>query len=342
MITPSAPSDQDRPTQSLPVILARDLRVVNGANLGDPVSFAAELEPGDVYGLSQLSERQALQVHPAESGPFTIAEGSALGTAGHDLHLDCCATFMSGDGATTEALILVEVDAEGSVAGTYLLPLAPMAPGVDYVLVGAVKEDARRKLAQVACVSFTRGTHITLGSGEQRRIEDLKVGDKVLTRDDGVQAIRWIGQSTLRATGAFCPIVITAGTLHNAHDLMVSPDHRLFIYQRSDELGAGRSEVLVKARHLENGETIYRREGGYVDYFQLLFDAHQIIYAEGIAAESLLIDPRTRPVLPEAVSEKLAATLPGHERRPNDPFEIQETLVRRPDAAEILRRSSTR
>tara|TARA_B110000967_G_scaffold63843_1_gene65749 strand:+ start:73 stop:369 length:297 start_codon:yes stop_codon:yes gene_type:complete len=83
--------------------------------------------------------------------------------------------------------------------------------------------------------------------------------------------------------------------------LLVSPDHRLFVYQRQDKLGAGRSEVLVKVRHLVNGDSVYRHDGGFVDYFQLLFDKHQIIYAEGIAAESLQIDPRTRAAVPEDV-----------------------------------------
>jgi hypothetical protein len=49
--------------------------------------------------------------------------------------------------------------------------------------------------------------------------------------------------------GEFAPIVITKGALHNENDLPVSPDHRLFVCQREDKLGAGRSEVLVKVRH---------------------------------------------------------------------------------------------
>ena len=101
--------------------------------------------------------------------------------------------------------------------------------------------------------------------------------------------------------GEFALIGITKGALQNENDLLVSPDHRLFVYQREDKLGAGRSEVLLKVRHLVNGSTVYQRDGGFVDYFQLLFDDHQIIYAEGIAAESLLIDPRTRTAVPDQV-----------------------------------------
>ncbi|MEO0502301.1 MAG: Hint domain-containing protein, partial [Pseudomonadota bacterium] len=167
---------------------------------------------------------------------------------------------------------------------------------------------------------------------------DLKVGDRVLTRNDGVQAVRWIGQSTVRAVGDFAPIRIRAGTLNNAHDLVVSPDHRLFIYQRSDQLGAGRSELLVKARHLVNGDSVTVQDGGFVDYFELLFDTHQIIYAEGIAAESMLIDTRTKPVVPDEVR----AVIAPHTTTGLQGLDVTEALLDRPDAAEILRRASTR
>ena len=79
-----------------------------------------------------------------------------------------------------------------------------------------------------------------------------------------------------------------------------------------------------------------------MDYFQLLFDGHQIIYAEGIAAESMLVDSRTRPVLPEAISDKLGELLPGHATRPHAGLDVQKHLLARPDAADLLRKASTR
>ena len=78
----------------------------------------------------------------------------------------------------------------------------------------------------------------------------------------GRKKVQWIGQNTVRAVGEFTPICIKAGTLNNDNDLIVSPDHRLFIYQRSDELGAGRAELLVKVRYLLNGDTVFTQTGG--------------------------------------------------------------------------------
>ena len=113
-------------------------------------------------------------------------------------------------------------------------------------------------------MSFTRGTRITtcLRRTASHRGPAVE-GDRILTRDSGPQELRWIGQSTVRAVGDFAPVCIRAGTLNNAHDLLVSPDHRLFVYQRRDELGAGRSELLVKARHLVNGDSVFVQDGGF-------------------------------------------------------------------------------
>ena len=323
------------PVQTIPVYPAEQLRVVNGANLGDGLGFAEELMPDDVYALAPHAGPVPLSLCDAE-GRYAVAPGSAAGRPGQAVMLDCTVTFMSGDGQTQEVVVLVELDPEGCVAECWAMPLAPLQPDVDYVLVGIDRGEVARKFGQVACVSFTRGTHITMAGGAQVPIEDLRPGDRVLTRDDGPQPIRWVGQSTMRATGEFCPILIRAGTLNNTRDLVVSPDHRLFIYQRRDTLGTGRAEVLVKARHLVNGDDVRRLEGGFVDYFQLLFDDHQIIYAEGIAAESLLADMRTRPVLPQDLSEGLA----GHDATLREAYEVAEALLRGPDVVDLLRRST--
>lgn len=326
------------PTQSLPVYRAQALHVSDGANLGDTMGCGDDLMLDDVYTLAPETVTERLALHATDAAHMTVAEGSALGTPGAAIHLDCAITLMPPDGIVTDAIVLVEVDSAGDVDAVYLLPLAALLPKVPYALVGIDEGGAREKFAHLACARFTRGTRITMASGAQTPIEDLRVGDRVLTRNDGVQQLRWIGQSTVRAVGDFAPIKIKAHTLNNAHDLVVSPDHRLFIYQRSDRLGAGRSELLVKARHLVNGDSVVVQDGGFVDYFELLFDTHQIIYAEGIAAESMLIDTRTKPVVPDEVR----AVIAPHSQTGLTGLDVTETLLDRPDAAEILRRASMR
>lgn len=325
-------------TQSLHVLLAEAFTVTDGVAFGDALTFADDLVLDDTYELAAQAVPLALTLTAdADGGGFRIAPGGQVGMTGSDLFLDCCITLMATDGRTCEALVLVEVVA-GGVEAVYMLPLAQLVPHHPYRLVGVDRQIATTRFAQVASVSFTRGTHITMASGAQVRIEDIRVGDRVLTRDDGPQMVRWIGETTVRATGDFAPVMIAKGALHNANDLILSPDHRLFVYQRQDRLGAGRHEVLVKVRHLINGDTVVQQAGGFVDYFQLLFDQHQIIYAEGIAAESLLIGPRTRAALPAHLHDDLHR---GHGHRHHLDYEVREQLLSVGDAVALLRRAST-
>lgn len=332
----------DHAIQSIPAYPADQFRVEIGANMGDPLGVLDDLVLDDLYLLSPPAQPQRLSLATDGDGAFSIATGSDLGELGAQLHLDCALTLMPPSGDNVEALVMVEVDSEGMIAGVYLLPMAPLAAQKPYTLVRASRDDARRKLAQMACVSFTRGTRITLATGAQKPIEELQPGDRILTRDAGVQELRWIGQSTARAVGRMAPVLIRAGALNNANDLLVSPDHRLMVYQREDTLGTGCPELLVRARDLVNGDTVQVMDGGFVDYFQLLFDSHHIVYAEGIAAESLFLDALTQPALPDEILSRISETPGANQRRDAHGLEVQKALLDRPDAVDLLKRSSLR
>ncbi|MCR9126532.1 MAG: Hint domain-containing protein [Rhodobacteraceae bacterium] len=329
------------PAQSMQVYTADALRAIRGANQGDAMGGLADLVPDDVYSLAADARLLRLTLRMDETGALEIGEASGAGRIGARVHLDCLTTLMSPDGRTAEALVLIEVDASDHVAQTYILPLAALRARTDYVLVGAERAGAAARFARIATVAFTRGTRITMATGAQVPIENIAPGDRVLTRDEGAQAVRWIGHSTVRGVGAFAPVRIAKGVLNNANDLLVSPDHRLFIYQRSDRLGVGQPEVLIKARHLVNGDTVRIEEGGFVEYVQILFDRHHIIYAEGIAAESLLVDNRTQAALPAEVQADLQTLLRGHAAPDKHGLDIGKSALDRPDALEALRRASS-
>lgn len=337
--------------QSIPVVTGSDFRVTDGVNLGDPLLEAAELLLDDHYQITHGGRLKALDIVPVDpntdetegSPEYLIAPTSLLGTPGNAVYLDSVITLMAPDGKTVEALIMVEVIGKtGEFAGTYLLPITDLVPSTPYRLVGVDPQSARKFFALVACVSFTRGTAITMADGTQKPIEQLHPGDRVLTRDNGSQEVRWIGEITRRAEGEFAPILIRKHTLNNENDLLVSPGHRLFFWQRVDELNLGRSEVLIQARHLVDGDKIRISEGGFIDYFQLLFDDHQIIYAEGIATESLLLDPHTKPALPEELCRRISDKPENHDPASLRSYEdgVAE-IASKTDIAACLRRASS-
>ena len=95
---------------------------------------------------------------------------------GAPVFIDSLVTYMSPDGETVEALILVEVEGEsGTIAEVYLHPLAPLAPRTPYTLVTIDRENGRQRLAEAAEGQFV-GRHPFPGPGLAIRI----IGEKVV------------------------------------------------------------------------------------------------------------------------------------------------------------------
>jgi len=160
---------------------------------------------------------------------------------------------------------------------------------------------------------FVRGTMILTMDGE-KAVEDLRPGDRIETRDNGPQPIRWIGSRTIAAEGRFAPVAIEAGTFGMHRRLVVSPQHRVMLTHWMAELMFGEDEVLVAAKDLVNECSVHVLEGGEVEYFHLLFDKHQIIWSEGLATESFLPGPAVMNDLDAAVQDEVLALFPEIDR----------------------------
>jgi Ca2+-binding RTX toxin-like protein len=134
-------------------------------------------------------------------------------------------------------------------------------------------------------ICFKAGTRISTPFGP-RRVEDLRPGDMVVTRDNGVQPIRWTGRRAVNGTGDLAPIRFAPGSVGNARPLLVSPQHRMLIRSSNVNLLFNTAEAFVAARHLVNGSSIRRVEKASIDYVHILFDRHEVIFAEGAQSES--------------------------------------------------------
>lgn len=294
------------PGQACQVLAADDIFVSHGVNHGDGLMGPDQVCPGDIYQLDDRHSAHRLIVTRESGQVQRIGQGSAVGREGDQIVLEARYALMDNDGDRVELLLLALPD-----GSRFALPLSPMAVLTDYTLLKVEAAPADAGLSDLLCISFARGTMITLANGTQKPIEALAPGDRVLTRDHGGQPIRWIGRVTLKAVGPFAPVVITHGTLGNAGDLIVSQHHRMFLYQRQKVAGLPTSELLVQAKHLVDGERVFLREGGYVDYLSLVFDQHEIIYAEGIPAESLMVNDAIVNRLPPDLSADVNARFPG-------------------------------
>jgi hypothetical protein len=302
---PQAPKP-DLPGHAAQVLAADAIYVSHGVNMGDGLTGPDQVYPGDIYMLDDTQAPLRLVLTQPQSGQQRVGRGSAVGRDSDLLRFEARYALMTADGDQVELLLIALPD-----GSRFALPLSPMAARTEYTLVKVEEAPQETGLSDFLCVSFARGTMITLATGQQCPIEDLRAGDKILTRDHGGQPIAWIGSTTLRAVGAFAPVVIVAGTLGNAGDLIVSQHHRMFLYQRERRAGITTSELLVQAKHLVDGERIFLREGGFVDYFSLVFDQHEIIYAEGVPAESLMVNDATVNRLPAELSAVVKARFPG-------------------------------
>ena len=141
-------------------------------------------------------------------------------------------------------------------------------------------------------------------------IEKLEPGDLVLTRDNGPQPISWVGKRTVTGQGNFAPIRIKKGALGNSRDLLVSPLHRMLVTGAQAELLFGELEVLVAAKHLVNGDTIFADPCDEITYHHIMFDAHELITAENCVGESYFPGDTTLSALEDETREELFELYP--------------------------------
>ena len=140
---------------------------------------------------------------------------------------------------------------------------------------------------------FTPGTLIATPRGEVA-VEALKAGDRILTRDNGIQTINWVAKkrldhAQLSDLKALRPIQISAGALGPQmpdRDTLVSPAHRMLITSEVAQLHFGQSEVLVAAKDLCHLPGVSVSNAPYVTYIHFLCDNHEIVLADGAWSES--------------------------------------------------------
>ena len=173
------------------------------------------------------------------------------------------------------------------------------------------------EIERVIC--FARGTLIRTARGEVA-VEDLRFGDLVATADRGLQPVRWLAARRLSAADLAAaphlrPVRIRAGALCKGfprRDLTVSPQHRILVRSIVAERMFGSREVLVAARQLLELDGVEVVEDGRgIDYWHFMCDQHEVVYAEGLEAETLFTGPEALKAIPKECRDELFALFPG-------------------------------
>ena len=137
-------------------------------------------------------------------------------------------------------------------------------------------------------------------------------GDRVVTLDGGIQKIRWIGSSRPIAKGRDAPIHFSANAIGNHHAVTFSQNHRVLIRDALAELLFGTTEVLVKAKDLVNDHSIRRIESDEpTHYVHMMFDQHEIVFANGMPSESYHPGPQTLPGFDAETQAEILRLMPN-------------------------------
>lgn len=233
---------------------------------------------------------------PTETGTGTI---TIVGGEGGETNGDTL--FLSPEARKADITFTNTDDAAGGLSGSFTLS--------DGTLVNF------SEIENIIC--FTPGIGILTPRGE-RPVETLRAGDLVITRDHGPQPIRWIGRRTVPGIDRFAPVRVAAHVLDGARtSLLVSPQHRFLFTGYKAELLFGCDEVLVAARHLVDGLAVTQEEQAAVTYIHVMFDQHEVIYAEGAATESFHAGDIGISAISDHARDELFSVFPELRSNPN-------------------------
>jgi hypothetical protein len=136
-------------------------------------------------------------------------------------------------------------------------------------------------------VCYGPGTLIRTIAGDVA-VEDLRIGDLVVTGSGEHRPVRWLGQRTVACRQHPDPRMAhpvriardAIGPNRPCRDLTVSPEHAVAVTVVD--------EVLVPAHRLVNGATIAYAECETITYWHVELDSHDILIANGLPAESYI------------------------------------------------------
>jgi len=243
------------------------------------------------------------------TGTVAAGETIELGTGGNALALAAASGFsatIAGFGVSETITLTGVTDAvSAAITGGNTLVVDRsgnpdisliLDPGTNYAGVTFTVGDGASDFITTDLACFVAGTRIATPDGPVA-VEDLAVGQPVMTAADRPAPVKWIGWREIDLTRhpnprLARPIRVKAGAFADGiptRDLLLSPDHALYT-----------DGVLVPVRLLVNHASIVEETScRTVSYFHVELDEHDILLAEGLPVESYL-DTGNRAVFANA------------------------------------------
>jgi len=281
------------------------------ADGGDTAYDSNLLIAGDSVQTGVIAEADAFSVGRNSETTVSLV-GNDTNTAGGTLTITKIngVPVQAGDHVVLSSGLEIVVNADGTItaAADWNDPLGQTSFSYEVTNQDGITDVGFVSADVVPC--FVEGTRIATVKGPVP-VEDIAVGDLVLTLDHGLQPVVWHGVRQVPSMGAMAAVQIPAGCFGDHGPLAVSPQHRLHVSGWRAQLYAGEDEVLVKAIHLvRSGRLAQDQSGRPVTYHHLLFARHEIIQAEGLWSESYYPGPTTLASHDAEVQEELLALFP--------------------------------
>jgi autotransporter passenger strand-loop-strand repeat protein len=237
----------------------------------DPVTVSSG---GTILGYGTITGAFSDAGVVIDSGGALDVTGAATGSG----------AFLIEDGGTLEldGPVAQGVTVYFASGGSGTLDLGD-ASAMSGTVSGQVAGDVVADVTPPDLICFLQGTRILTPTGEVP-VEDLRIGDLVMTRFSAMQPIKWIGRQCfdrrfVRSNPNQMPIRIRPGALGErrpARDLYVSPGHSMLI-----------GDQLILAKFLINGVTITQNDAPEtIRFHHIELDTHDCVVAEGAWSET--------------------------------------------------------
>ena len=257
-------------------------------------------------------------------------------------------SFVVTDGARSFTVTLIEVGAGSQPLLMFLDDMPPRNTElwvVHHTLNTHGTDSNGAGSGGVIC--FTPGTLIDTADGP-RPVEALAEGDRVQTRDNGLQQVLWTGSRRMTGARLFAmprlrPVRIRTGAFgveRPDQELLVSPEHRMLVTGAVAQSLFNTPEVLVAAKDLVNGGTItVDTDVREVTYVHILLPRHEVIRANGVDTESFHPANAALTTLDEGDRGRLLSRFPELEHDPHTYGSYARRNLRASEAA-ILRHAA--